>query len=316
MPPPYFSPIRELLQLIKIGTSWPVLHDALKDTKAQTVANGAKKPPDDLTKKLLLYCVEQEKKIPHPLRVAVCKYCEDRAIGVPPGFDQDYFGPVEDNSVPEVLEILEKILAEEIENPPPEIDSSNESVVTDTKPEEYTIVSALGLDTTATNRSVKRHHGAYFHFSVLDRENVVTSVCHLSARLGADRAPIYRSWRQAPPQKAVRRYRGGYFAGDDHLYLIASREGTIDFRLSVFHFVGEEPEQEILSGTWLGVPSGEKILSSRSMLVKRDVLPMELQIKVVRGPLAKSVFDGDRVLKEISAYLFGQEPPFIEVSGG
>jgi hypothetical protein len=311
---PLESPVRDLINHIhKLGKSWLDLQEALNDRTLQSTAYGTKKPPLPLVSEVLRFCVEESITVPDELRASLHEYCVLRSIHIPAdldlGFEED-----EDNAAPEVLTILDEVIVEEKTNPPHDAINSEEPAAAP-NPAEYTIISALGLNQTATQKSLKRHGGAYFHFSVLNDKSVVTSVCHLSGRLGADRAPIYRSWRQVPPQDGVRRYRGAYFSTDNHLYLLASREGAIDVRLSIFHVVGEAPKpQNILRGVWLGVPNGEQVLSSRCVLVRRGVLTDELQAQVCRRPRSRSFFDGQKELKEVAAYLFNQSPHCIQFS--
>jgi hypothetical protein len=195
----------------------------------------------------------------------------------------------------------------QVETPPAEVVSpAKEQPQTEDQTETHSFISALGINMTISEKSVKDFNGEYLHFALNDKEEVVTSKCYLSADLGADDAPIFLSSRQT--DVGILKSAGAYFCSDRNLYLIASPLDSVDLRMSVFNVIPGAP-QMIIRGMVLGVSRTKTILSSRCVLISSEHIDDGSQRQLYEAPTARPSFEKKMVdeLDEISTFLFGEQ---------
>lgn len=324
----YSGPFHDLLRLVFDNTSesWVELARALAAslgpgrtfTNLNLVGEGKKIASNDLAGALLKRCVDANIKIPTALARPLLEHCDKKGVRIPRELERELR---ELAQAPATDEANGKSQGLPVGATPDSVPATAGPVTANPtsqrpqKPKEYAIVSAMGLDKDAADQSIEHHSGRYLHFSLDDSENIIVSRCRLLKTRGVDHAPVYRAWRQIPKLGGEPRYYvGGYFATYNHLYLLASREDSIDFRMSIFHVIRGKV-QKMHRGIWLGVPDGSKIFTSRCVLMKLDEIDREIWKQMLQKPQPKARFpmlaDG---LKEVSDYLLGEAPPFIEFS--
>ena len=179
-----------------------------------------------------------------------------------------------------------------------------------------TFVSALSIDQTVAQQSMQCFNGDYLHFVVSAEREILTTKFHLLNRTGHDLAPVLSAERMQ--EKKERQFSGTYFCSIStisNLYLIASPEGIVNLRLSVFNVEPTRPErQSIIRGMSLGVGRTNTILASRCVLVPMNFTPHVDEL--YKQPMARPDFEllGDEFL-EIARFLYLEEQvPYIKVA--
>ena len=180
-------------------------------------------------------------------------------------------------------------------------------------------ISALGLNDDVAMRSIRRFFGKYLHFALNEDGLIVTTRCALSNERGSDGAPIYKTERWYSEFGLVEAA-GVYFCEDNNLYLLASPEGHVDLRLSIFNVLSSssmrsKQPQEILRGMALGVNPKKTILSSRCILIRPECVEPEVANQLWDEPATKDSFkiinanpqSFKTQFQEIAEYLYGEE---------
>jgi hypothetical protein len=160
-------------------------------------------------------------------------------------------------------------------------------------------LGALALTDEEGSETAERFEGRYF-YGLLDEDNTVAILnCHLSDKLSNDfKAPKFFAWRRRSNGE-LRRISGNYFFNDHFLFLVGSRVGFGDVRVSTLKV--EDSQDDKFKGIASGVSYANSMYSGRCVLWRDEK-------RQLAGRHAKR--DAMRLLPpDIYGYLFDEEVP-------
>jgi hypothetical protein len=133
---------------------------------------------------------------------------------------------------------------------------------------EYEVRVVIGRKTTIDEDTAKYGDSLYWLIYSLEKSRAVVHKCRLFPQDTKSPEPKFRSWRFAADGTKYFQD-GSYFSNSEELFLLGSRNGVLDVRMSLFHCnPGGDPR--FLRGITSGLTSQNEVFSAKAVLIQHD----------------------------------------------